>query len=311
MSGRKTRLKVIARAPSQAGKHGHSRSQSQPAQVSGRWLILAVSTAITAAAFCTWGALCLLFWQGCWQLLYHPSPTVARTPSSVGLGFEPVAFAVSDEGVPRLTGWWIPAASDAEFNRFTILLLHGQTGNLGDTVDSLERLHAVGVNVFAFDYRGYGQSRFARPSEAHWRQDTKWALRYLTATRHIDSSTIVLYGEGLGANLALEMAASHSELAGVITESPLAEPVNPIFSDARAQLVPARLLVRDRYDLQAAASKVRIPVLWFEGITPNEESQTYAQIVGRKMVVSLLPSADSGKQVADALARWFGDLNVR
>ena len=140
----------------------------------------------------------------------------------------------------------------------------GKTGNLSDTVDSLARLHAAGVNVLAFDYRGYGQSQFARPSEAHWREDAGWAIEYLTATRHIDPATIVLDGDGLGANLALEMAAAHAELAGVVMDSPLQTPMDAIFNDARAHLVPAHLLVRDRYDLNAAASAVRVPVLWFE-----------------------------------------------
>ncbi len=39
--------------------------------------------------------------------------------------------------------------------------------------------------------------------------------------------------------------------------------MSAVFSDARARLVPARLLVRDRYDLNAAAANVRVPVLWF------------------------------------------------
>ncbi len=116
--------------------------------------------------------------------------------------------------MPRLKGWWIPAATDAKFARLTVLYLHGQDGNMGDTVDALARLHAAGVNVLAFDYRGYGQSQFVRPSEAHWRQDAEWAIEYLTGTRHVAPGTIVLDGTGLGANLALEEAAAHPELAG-------------------------------------------------------------------------------------------------
>jgi len=47
------------------------------------------------------------------------------------------------------------------------------------------------------DYRGYGQSKFARPSEARWREDAESALRYLTATRHIAANSIVLVGRDL------------------------------------------------------------------------------------------------------------------
>jgi uncharacterized protein len=287
-----------------------------PARVSGRWLLLAVAATLAAAAFCAWGALCLLFWQGSWQLLYHPAATVARSPASVGLAFEPVAFAATDEGEPRLRGWWIPAAADAPFNRFTLLLLHGQDGNVGDTPRILSRLHAIGANVLVFDYRAYGQSQFTRPSEANWRQDTEWALTYLTATRHISPGSIVLDGQGLGANLALEVAAAHPELAGVILESPVASPMNAVFDDARARLVPARLLVRDRYDLNAAAEKLRIPALWFEWNAPDgrtgfdDEPASYREIAAGKTLVWLNPESNADKDFSQAVTRWLDELHL-
>ena len=269
---------------------------------------------MAAAVVCAWFALCLLFWQGSWQLLYHPVSVVARTPANAGLPFEPIGFAATGAGMPRLAGWWIPAAPEARFSRLTVLYLHGQDGNLGGTVDALARLHAAGVNVLAFDYRGYGQSQFVRPSEAHWREDAEWALRYLTGTRHIAASAIVLDGAHLGANLALEVAAAHPELDGAIVESPLADPAKAIFNDARARLVPARLLVRDRYDLSAAASAVRIPVLW---IAPDSRSRTglatqwpaaYAKISGRKMLVWISPQENRDPEMMAAFTRWLDDL---
>jgi len=312
MSGKKTRLETVASRSPAAGKR--AQGSSPPAQVSGRWLLAALSGVIAVAAVCAWAALCMLFWQGSWQLLYHPDSKVARTPASARLPFDSIAFAVGEDGIPQLKGWWVPAAQDAAFSRFTALLLHGQTGNLGGTVDSLVRLHTVGVNVLAFDYRGYGQSSFVRPSELRWRQDAGWALDYLTATRHIDPHTIVLDGQDLGANLALEIAAAHPELAGVIVESPMPSPMDVIFQDPRAKLVPARLLVRDRYDLHAAAPGVRIPALWFEWNSPNgqnglsDEAGAYRQIASRKTLVWLNPQSRVDQDFADALTRWLDEL---
>ena len=300
-----------------AGGGGHTVSRSakmtEPPRVSGRWLLGAVALAAVAAALCGWCALCLLFWQGSWQLLYHPAAVVARTPASAGLAFDSVGFAATDAGVPRLSGWWIPAAPSAAFSRFTVLYLNGQDGNLGGTVDALARLHAVGVNVLAFDYRGYGQSAFVRPSEAHWRQDAEWAVQYLSETRHIDRGAIVLDGEGLGANLALKVAAAHPELAGVVLDSPLEDPMAAIFDDARARLVPSHLLVRDRYDLNQAATALRIPSLWLERIAQpgqggsTHEPDAYRKVAAQKMLVWLNPSADADKQFEDALSRWLDD----
>lgn len=290
-------------------------SPSAPPTISGRWLLGAIAATVLAAALCAWGALCLLFWQGSWQLLYHPAAAITRTPASAGIAFEPIGFAAMETGQLRLQGWWLPATPGARFSRFTVLYLHGQNGNLSDTVPALARLHGAGVNVFAFDYRGYGQSQFAHPTEARWRQDAEWALRYLTGTRHLDPHSILVDGSDLGANLALEVGAAHPELAGVLLDTPLADPMAPVFSDARARLVPARLLMRDRYSLDAAAPALHIPLLWFtrSATVPaaQQPPRAFDSIPSPKMLVRLTNSASADKDYSSALSRWLDSLPAR
>lgn len=287
------------------------RPRTTPAPtVSGRWLLTAASLAIAGAGVCAWGALCLLFWQGSWQLLYHPVSAVTRTPASVGLAFDSVGFATTAAGEPRLRGWWIPAATDARYGRFTVLYLHGQTGNLGDSVDDLAALHDLGLNVLAFDYRGYGQSQFQRPSEARWREDGESALAYLTGTRHVAAGAIVVVGKDLGANLALEIAGAHPELAGVVVESPMDKPVEVIFGDARARMVPAHALVGDRWDSDASAATLRIPSLWFVRASTADKGggpEAFSKVTDEKMLVWLKAGGNRG-DFADSLARWLDEL---
>jgi uncharacterized protein len=313
MVGGKTRNQ--SRRPATSSKRPAPPQQSsRPLQISGRWLVSALLCVIAAAGICAWAVLCLLFWQGSWQLLYHPATAIARTPSNAGVAFEPVAFGVNDEGLPSLKGWWIPAAPDAAQSRYTVLFFHSANGDLSDAIDSLARLQDVGVNVLAFDYRGYGQSQFVRPSETHWRQDAASALQYLTATRHIDAGSIVLDGEGLGANLALEVAAAHPELAGVVVESPIASPMDAVFHDARAQLVPARLLMRDRYNLAPAAKESRLPVLWFEWNAQNgrawfnDDPAAYQAITSRKTIVWLNPERNGASDFEDSYKQFLDGL---
>jgi hypothetical protein len=261
-----------------------------------------------AAAFCAWGALCLLFWQGSWQLLYHPKSAITKTPASTGLAFDPVAFATTETAEQRLKGWWIPAEQGAKYARFTVLYLHGQDGNLSDSVDALNALHQAGLNVFAFDYRGYGQSQFQRPSEARWCEDADWAIQYLTGTRHVAADTIVLDGRDLGANLAVEVAAAHPELAGVVLESPLEEPMNAIFNDPRAHMVPAHLLVRDRFDSVRSSAALKIPSLWIYVAKnpPHRVSpEPYQVVAAHKMIVWQYEAGDENA----SLARWLDDLD--
>jgi uncharacterized protein len=295
-----------------AGGDARTLSTLHPT-VSGRWLLTAVCIAIVAAALCAWGTLCLLFWQGSWQLLYHPASAVTRTPASVGLAFDPVGFAATEAGEPRLRGWWFAGNPGS---RYTAIYLHGANGNLGETVDALISLQDAGLNVFAFDYRGYGNSKFARPSEAHWREDAESAIDYLINTRHIPAGSLVLIGRGLGANLALEVAAAHPELAGLVMDEPLDAPADAIFGDPRARLVPAHLLVRDRWNSNAPATSLRIPSLWFyrtnaNGRTRQNGQETYQLVTARKEQVWLADSPGATKDYKAALTRWLDDLPKR
>jgi pimeloyl-ACP methyl ester carboxylesterase len=291
-----------------------SRTTSAPPTVSGRWLIAAVGIAVAAALVCAWCTLCVLFWQGSWQLLYHPKAAVDRTPASVGLPFDSIGFATSTSGEPQLRGWWIPRTAEG---RFTAIYLHGSNGNLSDSIDAFTPLRAAGMNVFAFDYRGYGQSRFQHPSEARMREDVESAIEYLTGTRHIPAGSLVLVGKDLGANLALEVGAVHPELAGVVLESPLDSPLSATFNDPRAYLVPAHALIRDRWELNASAARVQIPSLWFyfAPAKPSDEhednSEAYRTVVARKMLVWIKGSSDADNEYFNALSGWLDDLSTK
>lgn len=266
--------------------------------------------------FCVWGALCLMFWQGSWQLLYHPSSAVLKTPAAVGLSFEPIEFGVDQSPQPQLRGWWLPGQG-----HYSAVYLHGAEGNLGNTVDALSRLHSAGLNVFAFDYRGYGTSHFIHPSEASWGEDTETAIRYLTDTRHLSAASIILVGRGLGADVAIEEAAAHPNLAGVVIEQPIVDPLRAIFNDRRARLVPAHLLVRDRWDLDSTAAALRIPSLWFcwpasAPDVPANGCAPYNRVRARKSSVWLSSSpegttAPDAKEYDSALTRWLGDRQAK
>ena len=153
------------------------------------------------------------------------------------------------------------SAPDAKFARLTVLYLHGQDGNFGDTLDALARLHAAGVNVLAFDYRGYGQSQFVRPSEAHWRQDAEWAIEYLTETRHVAPGAIVLDGSGSGREPGARSGRSPSGVGRTVVRIADCGPAEfDLQRCAGADGSRARCWCSDRYDLNAAPAGVKVPV---------------------------------------------------
>jgi uncharacterized protein len=290
------------------GPHAEGGPADAPSVASLRWLGSAIVLVLLGAAVCVWGTLCLAFWQGSWQLLYRPSAVVEETPASRGIAFEKITFSAEETGITQLTGWWCPVA---RANGYTAIFLHSAQGNLGNAVDSIAELHGAGFDVLAFDYRGYGQSQFAHPSETRWREDAESALRYLTQTRHLEPKFIVVAGEELGADLALETAADHPELAGVVAKFPVEDPTRIIFDDPRARLVPAHWLVGDRWDLKAAAVRLKPPSLWLcrmQTCISHQAGTAFGAVSSPKTLLQFDSPPGSRGSIEDALSRWTDAL---
>ena len=211
---------------------------------SARWLLGGLAAVLLLAASCVYLTFCLLFWQGQWQLVFQPSRTLTTTPASIGLPYDDLQFDATETGTLQLNGWWIPAAQATQ----TLLVLHDGKGSLSDTVPLVQRLHTLGVNIFVFDYRGFGKSVNLHPSEGSTYQDADAAWNYLIQTRHLAPSSVALYGVGLGAAIAAETARRHPETAALILENPRPPVLETLHFDDRTRLLPVRLLFHDRFD---------------------------------------------------------------
>jgi pimeloyl-ACP methyl ester carboxylesterase len=228
-------------------------AQQQPL-VSGTWLIRALLAVIGCAFVFAYLTLCLLFYQGQWQIVFHPSRTVATTPASIGIKYDDIRFDYTGTGVSQLDGWWIPAEPNSPHappnSGLTLLFLRDGRGSLSDDVQQLKTLHSLGVSVFAFDYRGFGNSANDHPSEQRVYEDADAAWAYLTDIRHLDPKSIVLYGAGLGATIAAETAVRHRDSSALILENPAPPALSLIEADSRTHLIPIRWLFRDRFEIE-------------------------------------------------------------
>jgi uncharacterized protein len=146
------------------------------------------------------------------RLLYFPARAIAQTPAAAGLPFRDLSVATGDG--QSLQGWWVPAPSPAIGH---VLLCHGNAGNIGDRVPHVELLRAVGLDVLAFDYRGYGRST-GRPSEPGLRRDAVAALEVFLAQDGVDPQRVLYLGESLGGAVALALALERPP-AGLILQS--------------------------------------------------------------------------------------------
>src|ERR1700748_1053451 len=92
--------------PAPPKRNSSSRPQPPPRDttpelVDPRWVLKALAVVLAVAFLCAWGTLCLLWYQGQWQLVLHPSRTIATTPASVGVQFIPVRFGTDVTGQPQ------------------------------------------------------------------------------------------------------------------------------------------------------------------------------------------------------------------
>ena len=117
------------------------------------------------------------------SLFFTPSAQPPVQPPSPASPTELIRFAPDESATPQLTGWWIPSDPGGRYSCATILFLADGDGSLARLHPHLASLHNLGVNIFAFDYRGYGQSAPIRPSQQSMTQDTESAWQYLTTSR--------------------------------------------------------------------------------------------------------------------------------
>jgi len=193
----------------------------------------------------------------CWRessMIYYPVREMGLTPATLELNFIDVNLTASD-GV-KINGWFIPSLAT---NAPTILFFHGNAGNIADRGDKLAIFRHLHANVFIIDYRGYGRSE-GTPNEAGTYRDAQAAYDYLTKTLNLEPRTILLYGESLGAAIAVELATKNS-VAGVVIEEPftsVGDVGHKMFS-----FLPVRWLVRNKYDNLSKISQINAPLLIF------------------------------------------------
>jgi pimeloyl-ACP methyl ester carboxylesterase len=241
--------------------------------VSHHWILAGIGLMVAASLVALYFAIGLLFWQGQWQLIFHPSHTVGSTPASASVPFDDVRFDATEIGHTRLNGWWIPADSSLPSTPTAILYLHDVRGSLSDALPDILALHALGNDVFAFDPRGFGKSEWAKPSEHHWNQDADAALYYLASIRHIGPSHLIVVGRGLGGTVAANLTAKHSQIKSVVMIDPQPPVLGLLKAPRWTHILPVRLLARDRFNPARALDSRSLDKLFL--LAPNAASPGY------------------------------------
>ncbi len=208
----------------------------------------------------------LLILSGCnvdKGFIFFPDHQITTTPKDIGLPFEDLYLTTADN--VRINAWFVPHPNA----HATLLWLHGNGGNLSNRVDQLQKFHAqFPVHILMIDYREYGRSEGSVSEEGTYR-DAQAAYDYL-ATKP-NRGTIIVYGQSLGAAVAVETALTRPAHA-LILEAPFLS----IREMAKVHYgwLPVSGLITTRYDNIAKIGKVRVPLLLLHG--DRDETVPYA-----------------------------------
>jgi len=200
--------------------------------------------------------------------IYAPEKEILRTPADVGLPFEDLSLHTSD-GV-EINGWFIPSPGA----RTTLLWLHGNGGNLSDTVDRLSQYHqALRTNIMVIDYREYGRSS-GEVSEEGTYLDALAAYDYLLTRKEVDPTRIIVFGYSLGSAVAVELSLQR-KTRGLILEAPFASIEE--MAEEEFPWIPVGPLITTRYDTLSKISHLAVPLLILHGdrddVVPFEQGR--------------------------------------
>lgn len=134
--------------------------------------------------------------------------------------FEELMIPTPDD--EKLSAFYIRAPKDRSKKNITVLMFHGNAGNIGHRVPIARMLmESIGCSVFMAEYRGYGLST-GSPDEAGLMIDAQTAYDYIRQRAETRNNDIVVFGQSLGGAVSIQLVANNqndSRLIGLILEN--------------------------------------------------------------------------------------------
>ncbi len=164
---------------------------------------------------------------------------------------------------------------DTDMQRPWVLYLHGNASTIGgrQNVSRAEHLRALGLNVLAVEYRGYGGLDGA-PSEQAVTTDARAGYEYLRTRIHAPPERIVVYGWSLGSAVAINLTSTVPEAALILEGAPASIVA---IGQREYPYVPVRLLMRNPFDSILKIDRVHAPILFLHSpedtVVPIEEGR--------------------------------------
>ena len=217
----------------------------------------------------------ILLWMMQRHFIYFPDETPVPPAASVIADARDVQLTTSD-GL-ELIGWHVPAITNSR--NVTVLVAHGNGGNLAGRASLARALADAGFDVLMFDYRGYGGNP-GTPSEEGLARDARAAYAYITDSLDVDPQRVLYFGESLGTGVVAELAREHPP-AGILLRSPFTS-----LSDLGKEHYPSVLVslaLSEDYPVIDHIGRLEMPITVVYGteddIVPPQHSRDVAEAV--------------------------------
>lgn len=183
----------------------------------------------------------------------------------------------------KLHGLWLPAENDAKTGP-VLLYLHGARWNVSGSAPRIRRMQELGFSVLAIDYRGFGKSTRALPSEEMAGEDARAAWNWLAA--HHPQRARYVFGHSLGGAVAIDLASRVQDEQGVIVEGTFTS-IPDVAASMKWGWLPVGPLITQRFESVKKVAKVDSPLLVVHGaqdrLIPSSLGQRlYEAAQGRK-----------------------------
>ncbi len=201
------------------------------------------------------------------RILFNKSGTPG-SPKDYNLHDTQEIYIKTDDNI-ELLSWY----HKGDLNLPILLYFHGNSFNIGDRANRIDRYINKSWSVLLISWRGFGGNK-GNPTEKNLYKDGEAAIKWIKNNTDFNFDQIVVYGESLGSGVAVELATRYKFLS-VVLEAPFTSIVD--IAKKRYPIFPTKLLVRDKFDNYSKIDQLKSPILIISGkkdeIVPHSHSK--------------------------------------
>jgi uncharacterized protein len=245
------------------------------------------------------------------DLVFRPPPR--GTLYTRSLAFTPERVIVAGANGLATEAWRITAP---EPSPYWVLFLHGNAAAIssGPNVRRYDQLRQLGLNVFAVEYPGFGDSG-GTASERGMQAAARAGYDHLRRVEGVPASHVVIYGWSLGTGAAVPLARDVEE-AGLIVEGGFLS----VLQRAREEypVIPVGWILAHQFRSDDAIADAHCPVLFLHSpqdtVVPFHHGEAlFAKAAEPKRLVRLagghiFPNAADADRYLQGIHGFLGDV---